>query len=82
MVAITLASIAHATLPVYTADGTRMVGQLVTDANADFRLALAPGRYVLYTPDSGTPRRRLRHEVAVHPGDTTRLYLVYASGAR
>ncbi|GEM_PF-1450574 len=67
---------------VYAADGKTVAREVVTDARGTYRLALRPGRYVVFMPNPEFRDQPARYEATVAAGRATRLDLIYDSGAR
>lgn len=77
--------LAGAVIDVETADGSRLIAEVVADQDGKFRLALAPGRYRLVPkpPQPGSPYPRgTPQTVVVTAGEFTSVTVNYDSGIR
>ncbi len=71
----------QATISVLSAGGKQVI-QFQTDIDGYFKVALAPGTYILH-PESSTPMPRAGDQtVAVSEGQYTRADIVYDTGMR
>lgn len=65
---------------VYRADGSTVETRVRSDNNGNYRIALTPGDYVIYT--SGGPFTKITNAVTVVSKKTTKLDLVIDTGVR